>query len=121
MSRGWKITVIVLAVVGIVSTPLVWLLGSPDGGQFVGASVQAGAGIAALVWAMFQQPARRTEDLASHTGEARAEDGGRAHTGVKHSGGRGRGRGSGSAKAIRTGNSTATGEGSSAGSGVEYD
>ncbi|MER8046430.1 hypothetical protein [Streptomyces sp. NPDC094032] len=40
----------VVAVAGIISTPLVWLLNSPDTGQLVGASVQAAAGIAALVW-----------------------------------------------------------------------
>jgi hypothetical protein len=48
MSQGWKITVIVLATVGVVSTPLFWLLESPDAGQLAGASVQAAVGIAAL-------------------------------------------------------------------------
>ncbi|MFF1338132.1 hypothetical protein ACFVYT_09495 [Streptomyces sp. NPDC058290] len=116
MSQGLKITVIVLALVGIASTPLVWLLDGPDGGQMVGASVQAGAGIAALVWAWFQHPGNRTEDTAAHTGEARANDGGTAVAGVK----RPKGRGSGSAKATRTGKATATGEGSNASSGIDY-
>lgn len=56
MSRGWKITVMVVGVAGVVSTPLVWLLDSPDTGQLVGASVQAATGIAALVWALLQRP-----------------------------------------------------------------
>ncbi|MFD6182936.1 hypothetical protein [Streptomyces goshikiensis] len=116
MSQGWKTTVIVLAVVGIVSTPLVWLLGGPDGGQLVGASIQAGVGIVALLWAVFQHPADRTDDAAVHTGEAQASGGGTAVTGVK----RRKGRGSGSAKATRTGKATGTGEGSSASSGIDY-
>ncbi|MFD7913066.1 hypothetical protein ACFV30_20475 [Streptomyces sp. NPDC059752] len=116
MTQGLKITVIGLALVGIVSTPLVWLLDGPDGGQMVGASVQAGAGIVALVWALFQQPGNRTEDTAEHTGEAQAGDGATAVTGIK----RPKGRGSGTAKVTRTGKATATGEGSIASSGIDY-
>lgn len=116
MSQGWKVTVIVLAGAGIVSTPLVWLLGSPDGGQLTGASIQAAVGIAALAWALFQHPENRTEDTATATGEARADSGGAANTGIK----RPKGRGSGTAQADRTGNTTATGEGSSANSGIDY-
>jgi hypothetical protein len=56
VSQGWKITVMVAATVGVVSTPLVWLLDSPDTGQLVGASVQAAFGIAALVWGLLQRP-----------------------------------------------------------------
>ncbi|MFE5810201.1 hypothetical protein [Streptomyces sp. NPDC056491] len=116
MSQGSKITIIVLAVVGIMSTPLVWLLNGPDGGQMIGASMQAGVGIVALLWALFQHPGNRTEDTAEHTGEAQAGDGGTAVTGVK----RPKGRGIGSAKASRTGKATATGEGSNASSGIDY-
>ncbi|MCC3768210.1 hypothetical protein [Streptomyces sp. UNOC14_S4] len=116
MSQGWKATIIVLAVAGIVSTPLVWLLDSPDGGQLTAATVQGAVSIAALVWALFQHPENRTEDTAVATGEARAEDGGAANAGVKRPGGRG----SGTARAERTGNATATGNGSSANSGVDY-
>ena len=56
VSQGWKLTVIVAAAAGIVSTPLLWLLDSPDTGQLVGATVQAATGIAALVWALLQRP-----------------------------------------------------------------
>jgi hypothetical protein len=116
MSQGWKITVIVLAAVGVVSTPLIWLLDSPDAGQLAGASVQAAVGIAALVWALFQRPENRTDDVAVRTGQARASGGGTAVAGIK----RPQGRGSGSAKAERTGNATATGDGSGAVSGIDY-
>ncbi|WP_406495239.1 hypothetical protein OHB06_32445 [Streptomyces sp. NBC_01604] len=116
MSQGWKITVIVLAAVGVVSTPLVWLLDSPDAGQLAGASVQAAVGIAALVWALFQRPENRTDDVAVRTGQARASGGGTAVAGVK----RPQGRGSGSARAERTGNATADGDGSSAVAGIDY-
>lgn len=68
MSQGWKITVIVLAVAGVVSTPLVWLLDGPDAGQLTGACVQAAAGIAALVWALFQHSGSRADDTAVRTG-----------------------------------------------------
>jgi len=117
MSQRRKITVIVLAAVGVVSTPLIWLLNSPDAGQLAGASVQAAVGIATLVWAWFQQSGNRTDDMAMRTGAAEASDGGTAVTGIR----RPQGRGSGSAKAERTGNSTAAGGGSSnAVSGIDY-
>ncbi|MGP3684517.1 hypothetical protein ACTVZO_07365 [Streptomyces sp. IBSNAI002] len=116
MSQGWKITVIVLAAAGVLSTPLVWLLDSPDAGQLAGACVQAAAGIAALVWALFQPAANRTDDTAVRTGHARASRGGRAVTGIKRT----QGRGSGSAKAERTGNATADSDGSGAISGIDY-
>jgi hypothetical protein len=113
----WKITVMALALAGIVSTPLIWLLGSPDSGQLVGASVQGAVGIAAFVWALFQNPISRVDDVAVRTGEPEAEDGGTAVTGVK----RPKGRGSGSAKAQHTGKAKATGKGSRAVSGVDYE
>jgi hypothetical protein len=117
MSRGWRITVVVLAVAGVVSTPLVWLLDGPGAGQFVGASVQAAAGVGALAWVLLQSPEGATgpEDEAVRTGTAGASDGGRAVSGVK----RPRGAGRGSARAERTGDATATGDGSSATSGVD--
>lgn len=116
MSQTWKITVVVLATVGVISTPLIWLLDSPDTGQLAGASVQAAVGIAALVWALFQRPETRTDDVAVRTGQARASGGGTAVAGIK----RPQGRGSGSARAERTGNATADGDGSSAVTGIDY-
>ncbi|WP_326770342.1 hypothetical protein OG978_41895 (plasmid) [Streptomyces sp. NBC_01591] len=125
MSRGWKITVMVVGVAGVVSTPLVWLLDSPDTGQLVGASVQAATGIAALVWALLQRPPAPAPaptpvpgpaDSAVDTGKADGIDGGTAHTGVRRPGGAG----TGSAKAERTGDATAQGPGSSAGTGIDY-
>lgn len=118
LSQGWKITVMVLAVVGVVSTPLVWLLDSPGAGELAGASVQGVVGITALVWAMFQHPGNRSpsDDVAAQTGQARASGGGRAVAGIRRPGGRG----GGSARAEHTGNATATGEGSRAVSGIDY-
>nr|WP_234008820.1 hypothetical protein [Streptomyces sp. Mg1] len=116
MSQGWKITVIVLAAVSVLSTPLIWLLDGPGAGQLAGATVQAAAGIAALVWALFQHPENRTDDTATQTGRARASAGGTATTGVKRSGGRGRG----TANAEGTGDATADGDGSSAVTGIDY-
>jgi hypothetical protein len=116
LTQTQKVTVIVLAVAGVVSTPLIWLLDSPGAGQLAGASVQAAVGIAALVWALFQHPGNRTDDTATRTGVADANDGGTAVTGIR----RPQGRGSGSAKAEDTGNATATGDASSATSGIDY-
>lgn len=116
MSQGWKITVVVLAAAGLVSTPLLWLLNSPDSGQLAGASVQAAVGIAALVWALFQTPGNRPNDAAIHTGVAGASHGGTAVTGVKRS----KVRDSRAARADGTGNATAAGEGSTAVSGIDY-
>ncbi|MFE6023083.1 hypothetical protein ACFQ6O_42405 [Streptomyces sp. NPDC056441] len=111
----------VVAAVGVVSTPLLWLLGNPDTGQLVGASVQAATGIAALVWALLQRPPAPVQvpgpaDLAVGTGKADGTDGGTAHTGVRRPGGAG----TGSAKAKQTGDATAQGSGSSAGTGIDY-
>ncbi|MFE0903237.1 hypothetical protein ACFW3Y_08430 [Streptomyces rochei] len=109
MSRGWKITVVVLAVLGVLSTPLVWFLGSPGAGQLAGATVQAAVGIAALVWALFQRPSPTgPTDQATRTGNA--SRGG--VTGIRRPGGRGRG----SATVERTGE--ASGENSV--SGIDY-
>ncbi|GGV52420.1 hypothetical protein [Streptomyces spectabilis] len=111
----WKITVIVLALVAIVSTPLAWLRDGPDMGQAVGASVQAAVGVAALVWALFQHPARRADDSAEGTGQAQAGGGGAALSGIKRPPGSDR-----SAVARNTGDATATGAGSTAVSGIDY-
>ncbi|MEU2794183.1 hypothetical protein [Streptomyces sp. NPDC007100] len=121
MPQGWRSTVILVAAVGIVSTPLLWLLDSPDTGQLVGATVQAATGVAALAWALLQRPPAPASipgpaDLALDTGNADGSNGGTAHTGVR----RPSGAGPGSAKAERTGNATAQGPGSSAGTGVDY-
>ncbi|MGW4506833.1 hypothetical protein ACWENO_19570 [Streptomyces sp. NPDC004436] len=99
----------VVAVALIVSTPLFWLLNGPDTGQLVGASVQAAAGVAALVWALFQRSAPAGPvDKATDTGEA--SEGG--VTRIKRPGGRGEG----SASAEGTGD--AKGRGSV--SGIDY-
>jgi hypothetical protein len=123
MSQNWKITVIVAAVTGIVSTPLVWLLDSPDTGQLTGASVQAATGIATLVWALLQQsaaapasPAPGPRDEARNTGAATATAGGDATSGVEKPAGAARG----SALADGTGSASADGVGSSANTGVRY-
>ncbi|MFE5735422.1 hypothetical protein ACFQ7A_31535 [Streptomyces sp. NPDC056528] len=109
MTQGWKVTVIVLAAVGIASTPLVWLLNGPGAGQLVGASVQAAVGAAALAWALLQRPTvDGPEDAAIDTGEAKRG----GNTGVKRPGGRGKG----SAKAKKTGDAT----GNKANSGIDY-
>lgn len=121
MSRIWKIAIIMTAGVGIVSTPLIWLLDNPNTGQLVGASVQAATGIVALVWALVaRSPVPSASvgpvDVAVDTGYAEGTSGGAAHTGVRRPGGTGRG----SARAERTGDATAQGTGSSASTGVDY-
>ncbi|GAA2767474.1 hypothetical protein GCM10010103_65160 [Streptomyces paradoxus] len=109
MSQGWKITVVVLAVVGVLSTPLVWLFDSPGAGQLAGATVQAAAGIAALVWALFQRPSSAGPiDKAVRTGKASRS----GITGIRRPGGRGRG----SATAERTGEAS----GKKSVSGIDY-
>jgi hypothetical protein len=107
---------VVVALVGIVSTPVIWLLDNPDTGQLAGASVQGATGIAALVWALFQRSAAPgPADVAVDTGSARATGGATASTGVRRRGGR-----KGSARAEGTGDATATGAGSDASTGVDY-
>ncbi|WP_308123152.1 hypothetical protein [Streptomyces geysiriensis] len=109
VSQTWKITVIVLAAVGVLSTPLIWLLDSPGAGQLAGATVQAAVGIAALVWALFQRPpSAGPTDKASRTGKA--SRGG--VTGIRRPGARGRG----SATAERTGEASGT----NSVSGIDY-
>ncbi len=123
MSQKWKIALIVAAVAGIVSTPVVWLLDSPDTGQLAGASVQAATGIATLLWALLQRsaaapapPAPGPSDEARNTGAATATAGGDATSGVE----RPAGAASGSALADSTGSAGADGTGSSANTGVKY-
>lgn len=118
MSHRWKITIIVVAVAAIVTTPLVWLLGSPDAAQLACASVQAATGIVALLWAMRSGPSAHTpaRDEVHRSGAAKARDGGHANTGIKRPGGRG----DGSAIVKDTGPSTAHGPGSTADSGINY-
>ncbi|MER6443927.1 hypothetical protein [Streptomyces venezuelae] len=124
MSPGWKLTVVVVAVAGIVSTPLFWLLDSPDTGQLVGASVQAAVAVGALAWALFQRPQTSPApapvpgpvDTVADTGKAEATGGGSANSGVLGTGGAG----SGSATVERSGDSTADGAGSRANTGVDH-
>ncbi|GAA2593761.1 hypothetical protein Stube_52270 [Streptomyces tubercidicus] len=69
---------LVAAVLGIVSTPVLWLLDGPDAGQLVGASVQAAAGVGALVWAWVQSAspsAAGARDAVVRTGQAEASGG----------------------------------------------
>ncbi|MFF0201236.1 hypothetical protein [Streptomyces sp. NPDC005017] len=117
MSQGWKVTVIAVAVAAIVSTPLLWLLGTPDAGQMAGASVQAATGVTALLWAVLggspaPVPAR---DEARRTGSAEARVGGHAVSGIK----RPAGSAGTSASAEDTGPSTAHGSGRAV-SGIDY-
>ena len=117
MTRGWKITVIVVAVVLIASTPVFWKLDGPDTGQLVGASVQAGVGVlGVLLMLLWPTPTAGPVDTAVDTGKAESTDGGSAHTGVRRPGGTG----DGSARAKGTGDATAQGQGSSASTGVDY-
>lgn len=119
MAAGVKFTVIVVAVLGIVSTPLFWLLDGPGAGQLAAAAVQAATAIAALVWAVLHRPAgpdRGPEDAVVDTGKAQATGGGRASTGVRRPGGAG----SGSARVERTGDASAEGSGSTSTTGVDY-
>lgn len=117
MAWGWKITVIVLAVAGIISTPMAWLLNGPDEGQFAGASIQAATGVAALVWALRQPSAGvGPRDEVIDSGDAESSDGGRAHTAIRRPGGRGRGQ----AKVKRSGKATAHGPDAQSGTGIDY-
>jgi hypothetical protein len=120
---GWKVTVMVLAVVGVVSTPVVWLLDGPGAGQMAGACVQAAVAIAALVWAMFQPGGGRAEATVTGSGPAEATVTGsgpaeatgaaRAVTGIRRREGRG------PARVENSGRATARDAGSSAVSGIE--
>lgn len=107
----------VVAVVLTVSTPFFWLLDNPDTGQLVAASVQGATGIAALVLALMQSPARPQQPgiAAVDTGKAKAIAGGQASTGVR----RAQGAGSGQVRAERTGDATADGPGSNASTGID--
>ncbi|MFJ4776232.1 hypothetical protein [Streptomyces sp. NPDC088762] len=126
MSRTWKAAAIVLALAGMGSTPLVWVLDGSDAGQLTGASIQAAVGVAALIWALLQPSAHGTgrtgrvsgtEDTALRTGSADASGGASAVSGIRRRPGQGD---SGSAKAEDTGNTTATGDNSRAVSGIDY-
>lgn len=100
--------------VATASTPVVWLLGDPDVGQMVGASVQAGIGIATLLMpVLWRQDRREPQAEAVDTGKAVASGGGSANSGVQ----RGGNTGGVSARAERTGDATAEG-GGTANSGV---
>jgi hypothetical protein len=114
-----KVTVLVIAILGIVSTPLIWLLDGPGAGQIVAASVQGATGVAAVVWALLQEPppSPAARDVASDTGNARVTSGGTANTGVRRPGG---GAGGGPARVERTGDATAQGPDSSANTGIDH-
>lgn len=119
VSRGGKVAVLVIAGTGVAATPLYWLLGSPDAGQIVAASIQSATGIAALAWTMTTSPdplPPTPTDAALTTGSARATNGATSSTGVR----RPHGAGAGSAKAEHTGDAIADGPGSHASTGVDY-
>jgi hypothetical protein len=118
MSRSRKITVMVVAVVLTASTPFFWLLGNPDTGQLVAASVQGATGIAALVWALMQSPSPDPQPgfVVADTGRAKATGGGRASTGVR----RPQEAGDVPIRVERTGDATSDGPGSSASTGVDF-
>ncbi|MGX1135028.1 hypothetical protein RKD49_007218 [Streptomyces glaucescens] len=119
MPRSWKFTIIALAVAGIASIPLVWLLDGPDTGQLVGATLQFAVAVIAFCWAVWPDAPRgvRARFQAVRTGAARAEDGGVAGTGVRVRGQRARHMAS--ARARDTGKATAKGRRSKANSGIE--
>ncbi|MFF8955101.1 hypothetical protein [Streptomyces sp. NPDC014894] len=109
MARLWKITIIVVAGLGIVSTPLIWLWDGPGAGQLTGASVQAAVAVAALVWAVLQPPSPAgPADTVSRTGTATRG----AVTGIRRPGGLGRG----SAAVERSGEAS----GPNSVSGIDY-
>lgn len=113
MTGPWKIVLIVVGVACIVATPMVWLLNGPGTGELVGASLQVGTGVAALVWAWLQP---RQGDSATDTGQAEACGGGSAHTGIRRPGGVG----TASVRVDRTGDATADGSGSTASTGIDF-
>jgi hypothetical protein len=118
MTRWQRIALVAAGALVTVSTPVVWLLGDPDAGQLVGASVQAGAGIAALLLPVLWRPDRPdrpgSRGEAVGTGKAVARGGGAANSGVRLGGTAG---GVVSARAERTGDATAE-DGGTANSGV---
>lgn len=118
VSRRWKVATGVLGAAGIALTPTYWLLGGPDAGQLVAASVQGATGILALAWAVMAPSAAApvSEDSAANTGKAQATAGGTAVTGVRRSAVSS----GGSAAAQRTGDATAHGPGSTAATGIDY-
>ncbi len=116
MSRRRRVTIIVAAVFGIVATPLVWLVGSPEIGQLVGASAQVAVCIVAFVWALFKRSkSAEVVGVVADSGRARAIRGGYANTGVRRPGGV-----SGSVRAERTGDASADGLGSSTNTGIDF-
>ncbi|MGV9311937.1 hypothetical protein ACWDR0_07040 [Streptomyces sp. NPDC003691] len=107
-----------VAIMLMASTPLFWLLGSPNTGQLVAASVQGAAGVAALLWAFLQasRPAPLPDSVVTGTGNARATGGGRASTGLRR---RQEARDA-PTRVDRTGDATAEGPGSSANTGIDF-
>lgn len=116
MPLVWKIVIMAVGAVGVASTPLFWQLSGPDAGEFVGASIQAGTGVLALIAPWVLPWKSGPVDTARNTGRARGSGGGAASTGVRRPGGTG----SGAASATDTGDATAHGSGSSASTGVDY-
>lgn len=116
MPLVWKIVIMAVGAVGVVSTPLFWQMSGPNTGQLIGASIQAGTGVLTLIAPWVIPWKSGTVDTATNTGRARSAGGGAASTGVRRPGGTG----SGSASASDTGDATAHGSGSSASTGVDH-
>lgn len=117
MPHGWRLAVAIAAAAAILATPLVWLLGSRGTGEIVGASIQAGTGVATLAWALLSSGSGgQQRDEAVGTGEVHATNGGRAHSGLRRPGGGG----TIGARVKNTGKATADGSGSNASSGIDY-
>ncbi|MEU8985055.1 hypothetical protein AB0C98_00945 [Streptomyces sp. NPDC048558] len=109
----WLVGVVALGL--IVATPLVWL-NDPGAGEFVGASLQAGTGVAALAWALItgltgDDPGAQV----TGSGTARATGGAKTRTGIQL---RGRGRGRGPLRVENSGDAVAHGSGSEADTGI---
>ncbi|PSM41359.1 hypothetical protein C6Y14_21515 [Streptomyces dioscori] len=107
----WLVGVVALGM--IVATPLVWL-NDPGAGEFVGASLQAGTGVAALAWAVITGlPSNESGATVIGSGNARATGGAKTRAGIQT-----RGRGRGPLRVENSGDAVAHGSGSEADTGI---
>jgi hypothetical protein len=107
----WLVGAVALG--AIVATPLVWL-NDPGTGEFVGASLQAGTGVAALAWAVITGLAGNDPGAdVIGSGNARATGGAKTRTGIQR-----RGRGRGPLRVQNSGDAVAHGSGSEADTGI---
>ncbi|MDT3395338.1 hypothetical protein RKE29_01515 [Streptomyces sp. B1866] len=89
ISKGKMAAIVAAAAAAIVSTPLYWLLGGPDTGQLVAASLQGATGVFALAWALLTSPVAPepvprdvTDVVVKDGGSASASGGGTAISGA---------------------------------------